>query len=516
MAAQEPQNPPSGPSAPQGGGQPTSPGSQTPGPVPGGTGGQTPVQTPPSPGGGQPTPGAPTGGPTPQPTPPGGGQPTTPGQGGQTPPAPGGTPLREVPQQPGGGQPQPGTGDSGGQTPQGGTGEESGGSESPSQGGEGSSGPQKKTSEKDDSSDAEEDIIAPKPKEGEPWDVIIIGSGPAGLTAAVYTTRAALSTLIIGGSKWGGQLMLTTEVENYPGFRSILGPDLMMKMRKHATAFGAEFIERDVESVDFKNRPFTVRADGKEYKARSVILASGAETKWLGLPSEQKYIGKGVSSCAPCDAPFFRGKKVIVVGGGDSAMEEASVLSKYAESVAIVHRRDEFKASEAMQQRIFSDPKVKVYWDTEVKEVLGSEKVSGVQLTSKTAGGGKIKSKTNGKHEEKTSEELGGKKVSEEGENVVWELPIEGMFVAIGHTPATKLYGDQIELDKKGYVVVHDHTRTNIAGVYVAGDVHDWHYRQAVTAAGFGCMAAMDTEKWLEEQKAEEKEREKEKKEEKK
>lgn len=328
------------------------------------------------------------------------------------------------------------------------------------------------------------DAIAPQPKAGEPYDVIIIGSGPAGLTAAIYTTRAALSTLIIGGTSWGGQLMLTTEVENYPGFRSILGPELMQKMRDHATSFGAEFLQEDVESVQFGARPFTVVASGKSYQGRSVIIAAGAQAQWLGLPSEQKLIGRGVSSCAPCDAPFFRGKSVVVVGGGDSAMEEANVLTRYATSVTIIHRRDQFRASEAMQQKVLNNPKIKVLWNSEIVEVLGEEKVTGVKISTK---GGSASGRKNNET------------------NEVSEMPIDGIFVAIGHTPATKLYGGQLELDQKGYVVIHDHTKTNVEGVFVAGDVHDWHYRQAVTAAGFGCMAGMDAERWLEEKKNEDK-----------
>ncbi|MDO8503981.1 MAG: thioredoxin-disulfide reductase [bacterium] len=329
------------------------------------------------------------------------------------------------------------------------------------------------------------DNIAKQPKAGEPFDVIIIGSGPAGLTAAIYTTRAALSTLIIGGTSWGGQLMLTTEVENYPGIRSILGPELMQKMREHATSFGAEFVQQDAEAVNFKNRPFSIRADDKEYKAKAVIIATGAQTQWLGLPSEQKLIGRGVSSCAPCDAPFFCGKNVIVVGGGDSAMEEANVLTRYANSVAIIHRRDQFRASEAMQQKVLNNPKIKVLWNSEVVEVLGEEKVTGVKIKNNQT-------------------------------NQVSEIPIDGIFVAIGHTPASKLFEGQIGLDTKAYVkrmpndkfqMLSDKgepignrypSMSNVEGVFVAGDVHDYSYRQAVTAAGFGCQAAMDCEQWLE------------------
>ncbi|MBI4033336.1 MAG: thioredoxin-disulfide reductase [Candidatus Blackburnbacteria bacterium] len=347
-----------------------------------------------------------------------------------------------------------------------------------------------------------DDLIAPKPKEGEPFDVIIIGSGPAGLTAAIYTTRAALSTLIIGGTSWGGQLMLTTEVENYPGFRSILGPELMQKMRGHATSFGAEFVQQDAQAVDFRKKPFTVKADGKSYQSRSVIIATGAQTQWLGLPSEQKLIGRGVSSCAPCDAPFFRGKSVIVVGGGDSAMEEANVLTRYATAVTIIHRRDQFRASEAMQQKVLNNPKIKVLWNSEVAEILGDERVTGIKIKNN-----------------KTNE--------------ISEIPIDGIFVAIGHTPATKLYEGQIELDQKGYVKRMENgkagtplregvkmenekgevigsrypTMSSVEGVFVSGDVHDYDYRQAVTAAGYGCQAAMDLEKWLEEAKEESKSR---------
>ena len=317
----------------------------------------------------------------------------------------------------------------------------------------------------------DQDVIAPKPKTGEPYDVIVIGSGPAGLTAAIYTTRGALSTLIVGGTSWGGQLMLTTVVDNYPGFpEGVDGPVLMDKMRKQAERFGAVFVGKDMEAVDFAKQPFVVKADGQEYQGRSVIIATGADTLWLGLPSEQKLIGRGVSSCAPCDAPFFRGKSVVVVGGGDSAMEEALVLTKYAQSITIVHRRDTFRASDIMQKKVLSNPKIKVLWNSEVVEIMGDVRVLGVKIRNNQT-------------------------------NEVSEIPIDGIFVAIGHSPATKLFGGQVELDQKGYMVVNDHTRTNVDGIFVAGDVYDYHYKQAVTAAGFGCMAAMDAEKWLEQQK---------------
>lgn len=313
-----------------------------------------------------------------------------------------------------------------------------------------------------------EQFIAPRPKDGEPWDVVIIGSGPAGLTAAVYTTRGALSTFVLGGSEWGGQLMLTTEVDNYPGFpEGIMGPDLMEKFRAQAERFGAEIKLEDVEKVDFSSRPFKITANGIVYQGKSVIIATGADTLWLGLESEQKLIGRGVSSCAPCDAPFFREKNVIVVGGGDSAMEEALVLTKYASSVTLVHRRDSFRASDIMQKKVLGNPKVKVIWNSEITEVLGDQKVTGV-------------------------------KIKDNQTSKVSELAVDGVFVAIGHSPSTKIFQGQIELDEKGYVRISDHTKTNIEGVFVAGDVHDYHYRQAVTAAGFGCMAAMDCERWLE------------------
>jgi len=331
-----------------------------------------------------------------------------------------------------------------------------------------------------------------KPAEGESWDVVIIGSGPSGLTSAIYTTRGAASTLILGGEKWGGQLMLTTEIDNFPAHPGILGPDLMAKMREHALMFGAEFVEKNVESVslDAEGKIHTVIADEQEYKARSVIVATGADTRWLGIPGEDTFRGKGVSSCAPCDAPFFKDKKVVVVGGGDSAMEEALVLTKYASSVTIIHRKSEFKASKVMQHKVLNNEKVDVIWDTSVVEVMGDKII------------GSLKLKTS-----KDSEKLGDikntvlkrydGKVLDEADGLTWEMPVEGMFVAIGHTPSTKIFKGPIELDEKGYVVVHDHTKTNVKGVFVAGDVHDYHYRQAVTAAGFGCMAGMDALKYL-------------------
>ncbi len=316
-----------------------------------------------------------------------------------------------------------------------------------------------------------EEIFASHPKEGEPWDVVIVGSGPAGLTAAIYTTRGAASTLILGGSTWGGQLMLTTNVDNFPGFpKGIQGPDLMAQMKAQAERFGAKFVATDITSIDANKTPFEITADGVVYKAKTVIVATGAKTLWLEATGVNTLIGKGVSSCAPCDAPFFKNKKVAVVGGGDSAMEEALVLTKYASEVTIIHRREEFKASQAMQQKVLSDPKIKVLWNTEVVEAVGAMKLE------------KLKIKNN-------------------KDNSVGELIVDGLFVAIGHKPDTDVFKGKIDLDERGFVAVKDHTRTNVPGVLTAGDVHDHEYKQAVTAAGFGCMAGMEALKYLEENK---------------
>jgi len=300
------------------------------------------------------------------------------------------------------------------------------------------------------------------------YDVIIIGSGPAGLTAAIYTTRASLKTLLIAGVKWGGQLMLTTEVENFPGFpEGIMGPDLMMNMRKQAERFGAEIIGVDFLDGDFGKSPFKITAGGKTYESKSIIIGTGADTKWLGVDGEKEKIGRGVSSCAPCDAAFFRDKRVIVVGGGDSAMEEADVLTKFAKEIFVLHRRNSFRASQIMQDRVKNNPKIKFIFNSQITKILGEEKVSGVEIKD-------VKS-------EKTKKML-----------------IDGVFVAIGHVPNTSVFKG-IDLDEKGFIKVYNHTKTNFDGVFVAGDVHDSHYMQAVTAASFGCMAALDLEKWLRE-----------------
>lgn len=338
-----------------------------------------------------------------------------------------------------------------------------------------------------------------KPKEGESWDVAIIGSGPASLTAAIYTTRGAASTLIIGGDIWGGQLMLTTTVDNYPGFpEGVQGPDLMNLMRKQAERFGAEFIQKNLSSINLSKRPFELKVGDKSYLARSVIIATGAEAKWLGVPGEEKLRGRGVSSCAPCDAPFFEGKNVAVVGGGDSAMEEALVLTKYASSVAIIHRRDEFRASAAMQAKVMQmqrNGKIRIIWSTEVSELLGEQKLENVRLRTKD-------DSDQAKELRENAEKLFGGSIREEKEGFIfWEMPIDGLFVAIGHVPSTGVFKGKLDLDEKGYVKRYPkdgfQMATSVEGVFVAGDVHDYHYRQAVTAAGFGCMAGMDALRFL-------------------
>ena len=300
------------------------------------------------------------------------------------------------------------------------------------------------------------------------WDIVIIGSGPAGLTAAIYASRGAASTLVLAGSTWGGQLMLTSEVENFPGFpEGVMGPDLMLKMRQQAERFGSVVKEEDARGIITSENGFLVKTDNSSYKARSLIVASGAATKWLEAPGVKELIGRGVSSCAPCDAYFFKDKKVAVVGGGDSAMEEALVLSKFANEVVIIHRRDEFRASKIMQDKVFASPKIKVLWNTEVKEAKGKEKLEALVLINN-----------------KTQE--------------VKEEPFDGLFVAIGHIPQSEVFKGLLELDEKGYIKVFDETKTNVPGIFVAGDVHDFRYKQAITAAGFGCMAALDALSYLE------------------
>ncbi len=328
------------------------------------------------------------------------------------------------------------------------------------------------------------------------YDVIILGSGPAGLTAAIYTTRANLKTLVIAGDTWGGQLMLTTLVENYPGFpEGIQGPDLMMNMRKQAEHHGAEIVDVNFKKGDFTKIPFAIEAGEKTYEGKSVIIATGADTKWLGVPGEKEKIGRGVSSCAPCDAPFFRDKNVIVVGGGDSAMEEALVLTRFAKHVTILYRSDTLRASQIMQDRVFANEKITVIFNTVVEEIQGEEKVEKVKLRTNCTDGSIIVKP--GEHMETTTvDTVGGKSLKQDEKTLSWELPIDGVFVAIGHIPNTKDF-EGIDRDEKGFIKVHNHYKTNIDGVFVAGDVHDAEYKQAVTAAGFGCAAALEAERWL-------------------
>ncbi len=300
-------------------------------------------------------------------------------------------------------------------------------------------------------------------------DVIILGSGPAGLTAAIYAARANLAPLVIEGSTPGGQLMLTTEVENFPGFAEpILGPELMQRMRQQAERVGAEFVTDDAVAVDFSRRPFRITVGrGEVYEAKAVIVATGARPRMLGLPSEQKYLGYGVSTCATCDGYFFRGKPVLVVGGGDTAMEEALYLANLASSVTVVHRRAELRASKILQQRAFRNPKISFLWNHVVEEILGDDhRVTGARLRHVQTGEVRV-------------------------------VEAEGIFVAIGHIPNTELFRGQLELDEAGYIVLKQGMMTSVEGVFAAGDVHDRVYRQAVTAAGYGCQAAIEAERWL-------------------
>jgi thioredoxin reductase (NADPH) len=300
--------------------------------------------------------------------------------------------------------------------------------------------------------------------------LVIIGSGPAGLTAAIYAARANLEPIVLAGSAPGGQLMLTSDVENYPGFPDgIQGPDLMAAFRAQAERFGTRLMDVDIDKVDFSERPFRIWARGTEYRAQAVIVATGASALWLGLDSETRLRGRGVSACATCDGFFFKDREIAVVGGGDTAFEEATYLTRFATKVHLLHRRDTFRASKIMVDRALAHPKIDVHPNVAVEEVLGSDKVHGLVLRD---------TKTGDKQ----------------------ELPIEGVFIAIGYEPNTAAFRDWLTVDEKGYLVVRDETGSNIEGVFIAGDVHDHRYRQAVTAAADGCKAAIDAERWLEAQ----------------
>ncbi|MCB2094075.1 MAG: thioredoxin-disulfide reductase [Rhodobacteraceae bacterium] len=304
--------------------------------------------------------------------------------------------------------------------------------------------------------------------------VLIIGSGPAGYTAAIYAARAMVEPLLIQGIQPGGQLTITTEVENWPGDTEVQGPDLMVRMESHARAMGAEVISDHVSALDLSRRPFTATADsGTTYTADAVILATGAQARWLGLPSEEKFKGFGVSACATCDGFFYRGKEVVVIGGGNTAVEEALFLTNFATKVTLIHRRDELRAEKVLQHRLFHHPKVEIVWDHIVEEVLGTEDPLGVT----------------------------GARVMNVKSGELRKIACDGFFVAIGHAPASELVADQLELHHGKYVkVTPGSTHTSVPGVFAAGDLTDHIYRQAVTSAGMGCMAALDAERWLAEQ----------------
>lgn len=323
------------------------------------------------------------------------------------------------------------------------------------------------------------------------YDVLIIGSGPAGLTAGIYSVRSGLSTLMISGKQPGGQLTQTTMVENFPGFfEGVMGPVLMENMRKQAIRLGAVEKNGIVEKVDFSQRPFKVWVNEELYQGKSVIIATGTETKWLGIPSEQKFIGHGVATCATCDGFFYKDKKVIVVGGGDTALEEAIFLTRFACEVIVIHRRDKLKASKAMQDTAFANKKIKFIWNSTVEEIVGEEKVTGIKI--REIGGSGLPSL---------------KATADQGK--VREIETEGVFVAIGHIPQTEIFKGQVEIDDKGFVIIDQKLKTeereknkykmmtSVGGVFAAGDIHDSIYKQAITAAGFGCMAALEVEKWL-------------------
>jgi thioredoxin reductase (NADPH) len=305
----------------------------------------------------------------------------------------------------------------------------------------------------------------------EAFEVIIIGSGPAGYTAGIYTSRAKLRTLIISGTLPGGQLMTTSEVENYPGFpNGIFGPELMMNMRQQAERFGTVIVDDEVIRVDFRKRPFIITTHSESYEAESVLICTGASPRKLGIEGEQQFAGRGVSYCATCDGPFFKGEDIVVVGGGDTALEEATFLTKFGKSVKIIHRRESLRGSKILQEKALENPKIQFLWNSIVADIKGDKKVGTII----------IKDINNGKQQ---------------------IIQAGGVFVAIGHEPNTAIFKGHVDMDDKGYIILKSQTKTSVEGVFAAGDVHDYRYRQAVTAAGFGCMAALDVEKWLNERK---------------
>lgn len=317
------------------------------------------------------------------------------------------------------------------------------------------------------SSKADDDESVNSGKLSHHYDIIIIGSGPAGYTAGIYTSRARLKTLIVSGSLPGGQLMTTSEVENYPGFpNGIFGPELMMNMRQQAERFGTTIIDDEAVQVDFKYRPFKISTGNGVFESESVLICTGASPRKLGIRGEQTLAGRGVSYCATCDGPFFRGEDIVVVGGGDTALEEATFLTKFGRSVKIVHRRDSLRASKILQNKAFENPKIEFLWNSVVSDIQGNKKVASVV----------VRDVYNGKEK---------------------KIMAGALFVAIGHDPNTSVFRGQLELDDKGYILLKNNTATSVEGVFAAGDVHDHRYRQAITAGGFGCMAALDAEKWL-------------------
>jgi len=303
------------------------------------------------------------------------------------------------------------------------------------------------------------------------YDVIIVGSGPAGYTAGIYTSRARLKTLLVTGTLPGGQLMTTSEVENYPGFpNGIFGPELMMNMRQQAERFGTIAVDDEVIQVDFKQRPFKITTSSEVFESEAVLVCTGASPRKLGIKGEQMFAGRGVSYCATCDGPFFKGEEIVVVGGGDTALEEAIFLSKFGKSIKIVHRRDSLRASKILQDKAFENPKIEFLWNSVVSDIIGDKKIASIV----------VRDVHNGKEQ---------------------KIQAGGLFVAIGHDPNTSIFTGQLELDDKGYIALKNNSLTSVEGVFAAGDVHDYRYRQAITAGGFGCMAALDVEKWLTERK---------------